>query len=66
MKVKVYDISHNGDETFRAECDHSECFPNDQGYNDDESEIALDQLRTSGRYWAGGGAAPLVLLMRAE
>ena len=62
MKVKTYEITANGSEIFLAHCDHSDCFPDD----DAEREECLRRLRCDGRYWAGGGAAPLTLLMRAE
>ena len=35
------------------------------GDDDAEYERALDELRRVGRYWIGGGAGPLFLLMRA-
>lgn len=61
MLVRLYDVDKDGNETFRAQCDHAECFD-----NADDAARALDTLRRDGRYWAGGGAAPLVLLMRAS
>ena len=63
MKVKVYDVdSETFAETFRAECDLSECFPDD----DYDRHMAAAELQVCGRTWVGGGAAPLVLLMRTE
>ena len=61
MQVKIYDYAESGEEVFRAQCDVAECFPDD----DDELRAALRELSTVGRYWAGGGASPLTLLMRA-
>lgn len=60
MNVKIIDVA-NGIETTRSECDLRECFP------DDETEyyVAKGALNKEGRYWTGGGAAPLVLLMKA-
>lgn len=62
MRVKTYHIDNAGNETFQSACDHSNCFPDDA----EEAALALDQLRHTGRYWTGGGAAPLFLLMRVE
>jgi hypothetical protein len=64
MRVKIYDTDATGAEIFRAECDLAECGLDDNGYNDDEYAIALYELQNTGRYWIGGGASPLVLLMR--
>ena len=61
MLVKIYEHDGQGNECYSHECDHSECFD-----CTDESYAALCELKASGRYWVGGGAAPLVLLMRAE
>ncbi len=58
MRVKIYDVAENGSEIFRSQCDHSECFPDD----DNESAECLRRLQCDGRYWTGGGAAPLTLL----
>jgi len=63
MKVKIFDYT-DGSETpvlsEGGECDLRECFPDD----DEEYQAALDALKAEGRYWTGGGAAPLVLLMK--
>ncbi len=37
-----------------------DCFPDDL----DEQAAAMAVLKRDGRYWAGGGAAPLVLLTK--
>lgn len=60
MKVKIYDVADDGTETFRAECFLGEAFEDHAEYQN-----AWFELLRSGRYWLGGGAAPLVLLMRA-
>ena len=62
MKVRIYDIDNNGNETLRTEADLRECFPDD----DNEFGRAFAYLRQFSRYYAGGAAAPLVLLMKAE
>jgi hypothetical protein len=62
MHVKVYDVTTNGSEMFRAHCDHSDCFPDDEI----ERQECLRRLQCDGRYWTGGGAVPLTLIMRAE
>ena len=63
MRVKVYDYTDNGAETYRDEYELVECFGD--GKADPDYRPALTELATVGRYWIGGGAAPLVLLMRA-
>ena len=60
MKVRLYDYTEHG-EVYRCTCDLAECFPDD----DAELRAAVSELSTTGRYWTGGGAAPIVLLMRA-
>lgn len=60
MQVKIIDVA-NGIETTRSECDLRECFPDD----DEEYYVALGALKKDGRFWTGGGASPLVLLMKA-
>ena len=62
MQVRIYDIDDKDNETFRAQCELRDCFPDD----DSEFEAALDYLCRVGRYYAGGGAAPLTLLMLAD
>jgi hypothetical protein len=59
-RVRVYDYVE-GHEVFRAECELTECFP-DGG---PEYVQAQAYLTLCGRYWAGGGAAPMVLLETA-
>ena len=60
MKVKVYDYDASGNETVRTECCTLwDCFPDE---DDPEYHSALTVLQREGRYWTGGGAAPLVLL----
>jgi hypothetical protein len=59
MQVKIYDYPENGAETLRGVSTLRDCFPDDA----QERRAAELSLRTYGRYWAGGGAAPLVLLM---
>ncbi len=68
MQVKIYDVDSQGNEAFRAQCDLHDCFPDDSRDENGNSEFlaALNELTRSGRVWIGGGAAPLVLLMRAE
>lgn len=61
MKVKIYDHDANGTEMPPREAHLWECFPDD---NDPEYQLALDALKRDGRYWTGGGAAPLVLLVK--
>jgi hypothetical protein len=62
MRVNVYDHDQNtGEESLQARnVDLEECFPNDRvAYY-----TAREELERAGRYWVGGGAAPLVLLLR--
>lgn len=59
MRVRIYDVDAEGSETFRATCELRDCFPVDDDYYN-----AMSELTRSGRYWGGGGAAPLVLLFR--
>ena len=62
MRVKLFDIDDSGRETFRCECDLDDCFDGGDG----EASVAHAELSQIGRYWTGGGAAPLVLLMRVQ
>jgi hypothetical protein len=62
MHVKIYDIDDNGNETFRSLCDLRECFPIGPDTSA-EYIVAHDELDRVGRYWVGGGAAPLVLMI---
>lgn len=68
MIVKIFDYDPVNGEVFRAECDLHECFPDDSRdvVGNSEFLIALGELQRSGRYWVGGGAAPLVLLQRVQ
>jgi len=62
MKVRIIDIAEDGTEMPRSTC------PSDLrsffDASDDEYFTALRGIEASGRYWIGGGAAPLVLIMR--
>jgi hypothetical protein len=58
MLVKT--SSDNGS-TFGAPADTRDIFGDDEAERI-EAEAALIQI---GRYWTGGGAAPLILVMRA-
>lgn len=60
MIVRIYDYDDQGNQTFRGEANVFDCFPD----NPEESRRARFELEKAGRYWAGGGAAPLVLLTR--
>lgn len=60
MRVKVFDVNAYGEETLEAECDLRDCFP-DGG---DDYTRAFVELRDCGRFWTGGGAAPLFKLVR--
>lgn len=65
MLVKVIDIDQvTGAETPRCECELRDCFPD----ADDDIDFILTEgtLKREGRCWIGGGAAPLVLLMRVQ
>jgi len=59
MREKIYDIDRDGAETFRCESLLADCFPDDL----DELAAAHAELKVSGRYWCGGGAAELCLLV---
>jgi len=61
MRVKVFYVNQDtGDETFWTECSLDETLDR----ADDEYGDAVWHLQDNGRYWLGGGAAPLVLLLR--
>jgi hypothetical protein len=68
MRIRIYDTDNSGAETLRCECDFDEAFPCHPDHPNDNPErpLAYQELRDTGRYWIGGGAAPLVLLMRAD
>jgi hypothetical protein len=61
MMIKQYTVDDTGGETFEGECALDDCFEVD----DPEYQVALSELDASGRYWCGGGAAVLFLLVRA-
>jgi hypothetical protein len=60
VKVRIYDYVA-GMECYRGTCELSEAVP-EQG----ERNRAHAYLALVGRYWVGGGAVPLVLLMNAH
>jgi hypothetical protein len=60
MKVKIYDCEE-GNESLRRICELSEAFP-----DQDEYARAYGELVRTDRYWAGGGTAPLQLVMRVR
>ena len=62
MKVRVYDCDGSGGETPRCECELRECFPDEI----EEFYRAEAEIKRSGRYWVGGGAQPLTLIMGVE
>lgn len=62
MMVKIYDIEDGGAEVLRCEALLADAIERD----DPEYRQALAELERAGRYWAGGGAAPFVLLMRVQ
>jgi hypothetical protein len=62
MQVRIYDIDEKGNETSRGESDLRECFPDDNN----EFGHAFAYLRQFGRYYAGGGAAPFILLINTD
>lgn len=57
MFVSMTEVD-NGTETPRGTADLRDLFPDDDSGHDD----ANDELHRIGRYWYGGGSAPLVLL----
>jgi hypothetical protein len=61
MRIKIYDYTDAEGEIFRCEAWLDEALDNDA----EEIAYATNGLSTTGRYWAGGGASPIVLLMRA-
>jgi hypothetical protein len=59
MQVRIVDVDQDtGEETFRCVAPLDSIFEDDV----DERQTAAEQLRRQGRYWVGGGAAPLVRL----
>jgi hypothetical protein len=61
MRVKIYDIDSNtGEQTLRGEDATLAMFD-----DDDDRHWVEHELRSRGRSYVGGGAAPLVLLVRA-
>ena len=63
MRVRIYDYTDDGAEVYRREAELVDVFGD--GKADPDYYKAGMELATVGRYWIGGGAAPLVLLMRA-
>lgn len=65
LLVNVYDVAEDGTETLTAEnVTLIDVFPD--GNDDEDIHQARHDLRQSGRYWGGGGAAPRFLLMRVR
>ena len=62
MMVRVYDVAPDGAQTYRGEYELLETFGD--GAADPEYRLARSELARTGRYWLGGGAAPLILLNR--
>jgi hypothetical protein len=61
MRVNIYDIDNRGTERLRAaSVELSECIDR----TDKEYVQALNQLNHMGRYWGGGGASPIFMLIR--
>lgn len=64
MRVNLY--TDHGDKSntmdHQGTCELSECFPGPE--NGDEYLLAHTELDRTGRYWGGGGASPLFLIMR--
>jgi hypothetical protein len=58
MRVKVFESDTTT--PISEACDLLDCFPDDP----DEYEAALAELNKSGRYWAGGGAAALLYIVK--
>lgn len=61
MRIRIYAVDQQtGAETVEGECDLTEAL------DDPEYLDALMELEKVGRYWVGGGAAALSLLMRID
>lgn len=67
MRVNVYTTANNyimptgaAEDTCAADVELSECIERD----DPEYLAALEHLNHIGRYWGGGGASPMFLIMR--
>jgi hypothetical protein len=59
MEVRIVDIDQDtGEKTFRCVAPLDSIFDDE----DDEYRFAAESLQQEGRYWVGGGAAPLVRL----
>ena len=58
MMVKIYNVDQNTNaETFECEASLREVFEDETDYAE-----AYAELKISGRFWSGGGAAQLFLL----
>ena len=70
MEVKLYAVDQEtGEQRFERVADLAEVLAFDGMDEDDLMGMyheALDEIQRSGRYWLGGGAAQLFLLMRGE
>ncbi len=62
MRIKIFDYTADGSETLRGEDWLDAIFERD----DPEYEAARSELMAANRCWVGGGAAPLVLLIRND
>jgi hypothetical protein len=58
---KIFDIDQDGNETFHGVASLDEMFPD----RDDPERLDVERrVKDEGRCWVGGGASPLVLIMR--
>jgi hypothetical protein len=60
MNVRIFEYDSAGDEAELGTGYLDVILPE----NDEERRLAEEELRSSGRVWIGGGAAPLMLLVR--
>lgn len=64
MRVNTYEIDAAGERLNAENITLIDCFPGPE--NGDEYLLAYTELERTGRYWGGGGASPLFLIMRVR
>ena len=63
MRCNLFNVGADGAETLEFKTELA-TFLRDNEFPDDEAAAIKRNMRGAGRYWFGGGAAPLMVLRR--